>query len=78
MFTTSRDSINNIDLSLIKDVQLKGEVRIQLRAEFINAFNEPYFPNPVVGPTSPTFGQISASNQENYARRAQIGVKILF
>ena len=73
-----RDSINNVDLSLIKDVQLKGDVRLQLRAEFINAFNEPYFPNPVVGATSSTFGQVTASNQANYARRAQIGVKLIF
>jgi hypothetical protein len=73
-----RDSINSIDLSLIKDIQIKGDVRLQLRAEFINAFNEAYFPNPVVGATSSTFGQITASNQENYARRAQIGVKLVF
>jgi hypothetical protein len=73
-----RDSINSIDLSLIKDVVLKNDVRLQLRAEFVNAFNQPYFPNPVTGQTSTTFGQISASNQENYARRAQIGVKLLF
>ncbi len=73
-----RDSINNVDLSLIKNVQLKGDVRIQLRAEFINALNSAYFPNPVTGATSTDFGKISASNQANYARRAQIGVKILF
>jgi hypothetical protein len=73
-----RDSINNIDLSLIKDILVKGDVKIQLRAEFINAFNEAYFPNPVSSATSTTFGQISASNQDNYARRAQIGVKVVF
>ena len=73
-----RDAINSIDLSLIKDVVLRGDVRLQLRAEFINAFNQPYFPNPVVSATSTSFGQVTASNQENYARRAQIGVKILF
>ena len=73
-----RDSINNIDLSLIKDVQFKGDVKVQLRAEFINAFNEAYFPEPVVTQTTTTFGQISASNQANYARRAQIGVKVIF
>jgi hypothetical protein len=73
-----RDSINNIDLSLIKDILIKGDVRLQLRAEFINAFNEAYFPNPVVGATSSTFGQVTASNQSNYARRAQIGIKLLF
>lgn len=73
-----RDPIDNVDLSLIKDIQFKGDVRLQLRAEFINVLNEPYFPNPVVGAASSTFGQVSASNQENYARRAQIGVKLLF
>jgi hypothetical protein len=73
-----RDSINNIDLSLIKDVLIKGDVRLQLRAEFINAFNEAYFPQPVTGAATSTFGQVTASNQDNYARRAQIGVKLLF
>lgn len=73
-----RDSINNVDLSLIKDVKLKNEVKLQLRAEFVNAFNSPYFPAPVVNPTSTSFGQVSASNQENYARRAQLGVKLVF
>ncbi len=73
-----RDSINSIDLSLIKDVPLKGDVRLQLRAEFINAFNQPYFPNPVAGATSASFGQVTASNQDNYARRAQLGIKVVF
>lgn len=76
------DSINSIDLSLIKDFLLKGDVRVQLRAEFINAFNQAYLftgnSGIVVSPTSSTFGQVSASNQQNYARRAQIGVKVVF
>jgi hypothetical protein len=55
-----------------------GSLRLQLRAESINAFNQAYFPNPVAAATSATLGQVTASNQENYARRAQIGVKILF
>lgn len=73
-----RDSINNVDLSLLKTVSFRGGMQLQLRAEFINAFNEPYFPAPVTGQTSTTFGQVTASNQDNYARRAQLGVKILF
>jgi len=73
-----RDSINNVDLSLLKTVSLRGGMQLQLRAEFINALNEPYFPAPVTGQTSATFGQVTASNQDNYARRAQLGVKILF
>jgi len=73
-----RDTINNFDLSLLKSVKLPRDMRLEVRFEFINAFNEPYFPGPVTGMTSTTFGQVTASNQENYARRAQVGVKLIF
>jgi hypothetical protein len=76
------DTINNLDLSLIKNVSFRGGMELQLRAEFINALNEPYLATGdgqiVVNPTSSTFGQITASNQQNYARRAQLGIKFLF
>src|SRR5262249_2359518 len=73
-----RDSINNLDLSVIKNVRLQGARTLQLRAEFINILDEPYFPAPIVSPTSSTFGQVTASNQSNYPRRAQLGVKFTF
>jgi hypothetical protein len=73
-----RDSINNLDLSILKNVRFRGDKELQLRLEFINVLNEPYFPAPITGVTSATFGQVTASNQANYARRAQVGVKILF
>ena len=73
-----RDAINTADLSLLKDVRFQGGTRAQFRLEFINAFNQTYFPNPQIGPTGNTFGQITSSNQSNYARRVQIGIKFLF
>jgi hypothetical protein len=73
-----RDSINNFDLAAIKNVDLPRSMQLQLRAEFVNALNSAYFPNPTTTATSTTFGQITASNQANYARRAQIGVKLIF
>jgi hypothetical protein len=73
-----RDPIHSTDLSLIKSVGLSNGMRLELRAEFINAFNQVYFPAPVANMTSATFGQITASNQENYARRAQLGIKLTF
>ena len=73
-----RDFINNVDMSLKKDVQLRESMKVQLKFELLNAFNHPYFPNPVVSQTAANFGQISASNQANYARRAQLGVKFIF
>lgn len=72
------DPINNADLGLRKDIQLREAMKIQLRMEFINAFNHPLFPGAVVNPGSGTFGQVVASNQLNYARRAQLMVKFIF
>ena len=73
-----RDFINNVDMSLKKDIALRESMKIQLKFELLNAFNHPYFPAPVVNQTATNFGQISASNQANYARRAQLGVKFIF
>lgn len=73
-----RDYIKNLDLTLKKDIALRESMKIQLRFELLNAFNEPYFPVPVVNQTASNFGQISASNQANYARRAQVGFKFIF
>jgi carboxypeptidase family protein len=73
-----RDYIKNVDLTLKKDVLFRESMKLQLRFELLNALNEPYFPAPVVNQTSSNFGQISASNQDNYARRAQVGLKFIF
>lgn len=73
-----RDNINNVDLSVLKNVAINERMRIQVRFELINAFNEPYFPAPAINPTQTSFGTIAPSNQDNYARRAQFGLKFLF
>lgn len=72
------DNINNVDFSILKNTRINEKMRIQFKLDLINALNEPYFPGPVVNPTQSTFGQISASNQNNYARRFQYGIKFLF
>ena len=35
------DAINNVDIGLRKDIPLREQMKIQLRMEFINAFNHP-------------------------------------
>jgi hypothetical protein len=76
------DPINNADLGLRKDVPLNETMKIQLRVEFINAFNHPLLNTGTAGivvtPSNTTFGQVSASNQQNYARRAQLSAKFIF
>jgi hypothetical protein len=77
------DSMNNLDFSLLKNVTLPRTMRLQVRFEFINVLNNPYLcasarSAPVVNPTSSSFGMVTNSNQANYPRRAQIGVKLTF
>jgi hypothetical protein len=72
------DDINNVDLSLIKNTAVAGRVRVQFRLEALNAFNHPQFPTPNITATQAAFGTIVPSTQENYARRVQAMVKVLF
>jgi len=76
------DPINNADLGLRKDIHIREGMKVQLRMEFINAFNHPLLNTGTAGvvmnPGSATFGQVVASNQQNYARRAQLMAKFIF
>jgi hypothetical protein len=71
------DTVKNIDLSVIKNTAVAGKT-LQLRFESLNALNHPLFPGPNTNPTQVGFGTISASTQQNYARRTQVMVKFIF
>jgi len=68
--------LKNHDLSLFKDFQIVERVRLQLRAEALNAFNTVRFGGPNTSVTSSSFGQITM--QANAPRQMQLGLKILF
>ena len=71
----------NHDFSLLKDVPIFDEgVRIQVRADFINAFNHPYFTQLVGNPpnvTNANFGQISPQ-QNNQPRVIYLEFRMTF
>ena len=73
-----RDPIDNVDLSLIKSLGLSNGMRLELRVEYINAFNEPYFPVPVVEPDDrdvrPDHGVQPGQLRETRAGRDQADV----
>lgn len=79
---------NNVDFSLMKNTQITERFRVQFRAEFTNAFNHPWLSaasgasgtsGVITNPTNVDFGKIAnLSNQGNYARRVQLGIKFLF
>ena len=79
-----RQRQDNVDLAIIKDTRIAEEKNIQFRAEALNAFNHPYFPSPNMTVTTAQtvndtgFGQLSASTQDNYARRLQLSLRFIF
>jgi hypothetical protein len=70
------DGINNFDVSVSKNTRLGERVTLQFRADALNALNHPAFSNPNMDPTSTAFGTVTS--QKNYARRLQLGLKLLF
>jgi Carboxypeptidase regulatory-like domain/TonB dependent receptor len=65
----------NVNLAVLKNVPLNGDVRLQLRLEAFNLFNHTNFDLPDNFFGSPTFGQILSAQSP---RRLQFGVKALF
>jgi hypothetical protein len=68
--------LSNVDFSIIKNTVITERVNVQFRAEALNAFNSPNFSNPEANPTSANFGVVT--NVSNYARRIQLGARVVF
>lgn len=66
----------NWDMSLFKDFNFMERVKAEFRAEALNAFNTPQFPNPNTKFGSPAFGTITS--QVNFSRMLQLGVRFAF
>jgi hypothetical protein len=65
----------NWDMSFVKGFDM-GRVRAQFHIELYNAFNDVFYNNPNLDPTSANFGKVSSQN--NLPRNIQIGTKIVF
>jgi outer membrane receptor protein involved in Fe transport len=70
------DGIRNFDLSLFKQFQPVERMRVQFRAEMLNAFNTPRFGAPNTSVTSTAFGTVAT--QANAPRQVQFGLKLLW
>jgi carboxypeptidase family protein len=68
--------LNLWDLSVSKNFAFTERIKLQLRGEFINAFNTPVFNNPNLDPRNANFGKVTS--QANLPRNAQIGLKLIF
>ncbi|MEO7143119.1 MAG: TonB-dependent receptor, partial [Bryobacteraceae bacterium] len=69
-------SINTTDISVLRYISLRENIRLQIRAEALNAFNHPNFAPPNTTVTSSAFGTINT--EATFTRIIQFGVKLLF
>jgi hypothetical protein len=82
------EATDNVDFSVLKNTRIKERASLQFRAEFTNFFNHPWLSaasgasgtsGVITSPTNADFGKIAnISNQGNYPRRVQLGIKVIF
>jgi hypothetical protein len=65
----------NTDFAVMRYFPLMGDVRVQLRGEFFNAFNQVNFNNPVTQLSSGTFGRITGAGA---GRVIQLAAKVIW
>ncbi len=68
------DKINNIDISMIKNVKIVERITAQFRVESFNAFNHTIFNGPDTNPTSGNFGRITSAS--NLPRTYQLALRL--
>ncbi len=68
--------MNNWDASVLKNTKIGERFNVQIRGEFLNAWNHPMFNGPNLDPYNTAFGQITTTR--GYQRRVQLGAKLIF
>ena len=66
-----------VNLSMTKNFEVGERMRLQLRAEALNAFNHPYVIDFNLDPSNARFG-FSGGVQRNLPRDIQLGAKFTF
>ncbi|MGD0226484.1 MAG: TonB-dependent receptor [Terriglobia bacterium] len=70
------DGINTTDISLARRIPLRGDKKLEIRMEALNAFNHPNFGAPDTGVTDSTFGMVSS--EISFTRIVQFGLIFTF
>jgi hypothetical protein len=66
---------NNTDFTLIREIPLREQIKMQLRGEFFNAFNHARFDQPSTSVSSGSFGRILSAQP---GRVVQVAAKIVW
>jgi hypothetical protein len=69
-----------LDMTMVKRTQIRERLNLELRVDALNALNHPLWAgDPVISPTSPTFGQLLLNNgQTNEPRQLQFSARLVF
>ncbi len=70
--------INLIDISVIKNFAFTDRVKLQFRAEAINAANKFLFNGPVLNPRDVNFGRVTNTATIQLPREFQLGLRLVF
>lgn len=70
------DGVNTTDISVLRYIQLREKLKLQIRADALNALNHPNFSPPNTTVTSSAFGTITGEN--TFTRIIQFAVKMIF
>jgi hypothetical protein len=74
-----QDGYNNLDASILKNINFTERVYLQLRFETFNTLNHPVFSAPnVSSATASNFGEITAVASNSQPRQVQLGARIVF
>lgn len=66
------------DMSLIKNFAFSESVKLQFRAECINALNKFHFNAPVLNPRDSNFGRVTNTDSPTNPREFQLGLRLVF
>ncbi len=69
--------VNEVNAGIFKNFQASERMKVQFRAELLNAFNHPRFGAPDTNPHSANFGRV-AQVQLNQPRVVQVALKLYF
>ncbi len=70
--------ITLLDLSMIKNFDFGERVKLQFRAEAINALNKAHFSGPVLSPRDSNFGRVTSTSSPTLPREFQLGLRLVY
>ena len=67
-----------MDLSVIKNFEFTETVKMQFRAEALNAPNRAHFFGPNLNPRDSNFGRVTNTQSPTLPREFQLGLRLVF